>query len=138
MQVVVPCASSVPLASKSLPSAVPERRPTYSERAFGADRTGLVGHRAHEVHLDLQRRVAGARRQVRLHRAAHAAVEQRRGHAAMHGADRVVVPEFGRHLEAGITRRHLGETKAQRRGDRRRRQTAIGDASAETPGRSST
>ena len=98
---------------------------------LGADRACLVGQRPHEVDLDLQRGVAGACRQMGLHGAAHAAVEQSRSQAAMHDADRVVVPELGRHLEARVALRDLGETKAQQCGDRRRRQTTVRDAAQE-------
>ena len=63
--------------------------------AFGAHHATVLGHALDEGDLELQRGVAGSRRQRRMHRQPHRRIQQRRGVAAMHGADRIVVPEAG-------------------------------------------
>src|SRR5215813_14584793 len=61
--------------------------------ALGFHRTGLVGHGAHVVDLDLERGEAVARLEGRMDGAAHHRIEQGGGDAAMDAAQRIVVLE---------------------------------------------
>ena len=93
--------------------------------AFGPHLAGRVRDRPHEADLELERRIARALRQGRLHRAAHAAIEQRRRVAAMHAADRIVVIERRRTLEHRPPVLDLDQIETQQSRDRRRRQPPV-------------
>src|SRR5262245_29628113 len=68
---------------------------------------------------------------MRLHRAAHAAVEQGGGHAAVHRADWVVVAKLWRQRKDRKAWGHLAELETQGGGDGRLRHPAFGDAAQE-------
>ena len=73
------CAISFsPSSTNTRPSAVAVRRAGVHDAALGEHAPGLVAHRADVAHLQVGRRVADARRQRRVHGAAHARVEDRR------------------------------------------------------------
>ena len=65
----------------------------------GADGAGLRGDRPHQVHFRFERGVARARRQARVHAAAHRRIQQRHRQTPVHHADRVVMLLAGLALE---------------------------------------
>ena len=125
--VVVPCASSLPFESVSFPSAVAIARALVDDDPLAADHARVGRDRADEVRLHLERRVADALLEQRVHGAAHRRVEQRQRDTAVHRADRVVVLRAGLHLEDGAPGLGQDEAKAHQLGDRRRRQLARDD-----------
>jgi diadenosine tetraphosphatase ApaH/serine/threonine PP2A family protein phosphatase len=103
--------------------------------AFAADRTGILGHALDEGDLEFERGVAGALRQHGVDRKPHRRIQQDRGIAAMHRADRIVVPETGdavKHDDAGFGRGVKGLDGLH---DRRRRQFALEDGADEIEAR---
>ena len=92
-----------------------------------ADQARILGDRAHQVHLHLERRVDLALRQRGLDRARHARVEQRQREAAVHRADRIVMLELRHAFEHGLAGLDLDEVEAEQVGDRRLRQRAVDD-----------
>src|SRR3954451_2199480 len=76
-------------------------------RPFGPDNARVLGHALDEGHLEFQRGVAGRLWAHRLHGKTHRGVQQRRGVAAMHRADRVVMLQTWHAMEhhmAGLRR----------------------------------
>ena len=110
--------------------------PADIERAaFGTHHASILSHAADKTDLEFERGVAGPRRQHRMHGKAHRRIQQGRGVAAMHRADRVVMPE-GRdavdHDHARLGRAVKGFDGLH---DRRRRQFAVkGGADEIDPG----
>ena len=112
------------------------------ERADGDDPAGVGGGRPHQVDLELERRVARARRERGVDRAAHRAVEQRRRHAAVHRPERVVVarPDLGGEDRAPAPPPRRARTRASsgsaRAAARPRRSCAAGRVRSPSPGSS--
>ena len=127
MHVVVPCASMVPLASRSSPSAVPVVRPRWIRRPVARiSPVSLVMART-KFTLSLERGVDLTLRQRRLHRARHARVHQRHGEAAMHHADWIVVAKFRHAFEHRLAFFGLDQIESEQVGHRRLRQRAVDD-----------
>ena len=112
---------------RQLPLGGRDPRALVDDDPLAADHAGVGGDRADEVRLHLERRVADASLELRVHRAAHRRVEQRQRDPAVHRADRVVVLRAGLHLEDGSPRLGQDEAKAHQLRDRRRRQLARDD-----------
>src|ERR1700755_580084 len=88
------------------------------DAAFGAHWTCVLGQWTHQVDLDLQRGPGLAFAQGREDGAADRGIEQRRGKACMHRADRIVVPILWQSLEHRAPFVDLGQMKAERLADR--------------------
>jgi hypothetical protein len=105
-----------------------DARADVDHLALGLHRTGLVGHGAHVVHLDLDRGVADAGLERGVDAAAHHRIEQGGGNAAMHGAERIIVVIDRRVVEDDAAELDLRHPETQRLADRRRRKTAFQQA----------
>jgi hypothetical protein len=90
--------------------------------AFGADRAGILSHAADEADLEFERGVACACRQHGVNRKSHRRIQQRRGVAAMHRTDRIVMPEGGNAVHRHDARLGAGIEGLNGLQDRRRRQ----------------
>src|SRR4030095_10667451 len=95
-----------------------DARTDVDHLALGLHRTGLVGHGAHVVHLDLDRGVADAGLERGVDAATHHRIEQGGGDAAMHGAEGIIMVVDWRVVEDDTPCLDLRYPEAQRRGDR--------------------
>ena len=117
MQVVVPCASRLPARVADVAFGGRGRAAAMDQPAGRADRPGILGDRAHEIHLHLERGVAFALGQRGVDAAAEAGVEQRHREPAMHRAERIVVAELpaGPRTPPCRARPRAGRSRAFRR-----------------------
>ena len=92
--------------------------PAVNDFAFSAYPRDLGRQGAHDVHTQLGRGVALARRHAGVHRAAQSRIEQGGKPAAVYCAHRVQVSHPGRALKHGVTvsRFHKGEVQGLRNG----------------------
>lgn len=73
------------------------------DAAFCAHRSRVLGERAYKIEFEFERRPGIALGNCRKNRAAKRGVEQRRGEAAVHRANWIVVVEFRYALEYGAS-----------------------------------
>ena len=97
MQLDVAWATSRPASSLSWAWASAVRRPAGSP-ALAREQPRLDGHRAQELHGEVERGVELAHRHRGVDRAPRRGVEHRRDDSAVHAAERVVVEPRRRHL----------------------------------------
>src|SRR6185437_9528952 len=105
-----------------------DARPDIDHLALGAHRSGLVGHGADVVDLDLEGGEAEAGLERGVDAAAHYRIEQGRGDTAVHAAERIVVIEHRLVIEGDAAVLDQAHRKAESLGDRRRREAAVHDA----------
>jgi hypothetical protein len=91
--VVVACASRRHLASVIRASAVGGTAADAERRAPAAHRAGILRHALDEGDLEFERGVAGAVGKRGVNGKSHRGIPQDRGIAAVHRADRIVVPK---------------------------------------------
>src|SRR6478609_6065935 len=87
----------------------------------------LLGERTYKIEFEFERRPGIALSNCRKNRAAKRRVEQRRGEAAMHRANWIVVVEFRHTLEYGASLFDFNQVKAHELADRRIRHRAGDD-----------
>ena len=97
-------------------------------RHFGAHRPGVLCYRAHEIDLSSSVVQPSPFCSVLNTAQPRAEVQEGCGYAAVHGADRVVVPKFGHALENRAAVLDLDQMKTEQFADGRMRLRAVDDA----------